>query len=93
MRPADVMGSWATTHPPGRTASLMRCKTMDGSYDVEEEKPAKGKVHGLGEKEVLAGLGDGDHLAEAGGGLGHLVARQRVAVDGIDPTVPTDDLG
>ena len=62
---------------------------------VEQQEAAEGQVDRLGQGEVLAGLGEGDHLgrAAAGGGRGHLVAGARVAVDGVDPPVAADDLG
>ena len=93
MRPAEVIGSWATTHPPGRTASAMRAQHHRRVDDVEEQEAAEGEIDRLGQAEVLAGLGDGEHLAVGGGGLGHLVAGHRVAVDGVDPSVVPDDLG
>ena len=93
IRPAEVIGSWATTQPPGRTAAAMR-REHDGGIDhVEQQEAAEGQVDRLGQPQVLAGLGDGQHLAVGGRGRGHLVAGRRVGVDGVDPPVASDDLG
>ena len=74
-RPADVIGSWATTQPPGRTASPMRRSTTSGVDDVEQEEAAEREVDRLRQEQVLARLGDRDHLGVGRGRSGHLVAR------------------
>ena len=65
----------------------------DGVIDVHEEEPAEGQVHGLGQQQVLAGLGDGDHLGVGRRGGGGRVARSGIAVDRVHPAVATHDLG
>ena len=60
---------------------------------MEQEEAAEGEVDRLGEDQVLAGLGDGQHLAVRGGRLGHQVPGAGVAVDGVDPPVAADHLG
>ncbi len=60
---------------------------------MQKEETTEGEVDRLGQAQVLTGLGDGQHLAMRGGRLGHLVAGQRVAVDGVDPSLASDDLG
>ena len=60
---------------------------------MDEQESAEGQVDRLGQQEVLAGLGDGEHLAEGGGRRGDLVAGARVAVDRVHAAVVADDLG
>ncbi len=93
MRPAEVIGSCATTQPPGRTAAAMRPSTTAGSTTCRSRKRQKARSTGSGRSEVLAGLGDGEHLAVRRRGPRHLVAGARVAVDGVDPPVVADHLG
>ena len=93
IRPAEVIGSWATTHPPGSDGAGHPPEHHGRIDHVEQEEPAEGQVDRLGQTEVLAGLGDGQHLAVGGRGRGHLVAGRGVAVHGVDPAVATDDLG
>ena len=63
IRPAEVIGSWATTQPPGRTARGHPGQHHGRIDHVQEQEPAEGQVDRLGQPEVLAGLGDGQHLA------------------------------
>ena len=93
MRPAEVMGSCATTQPPGRTARRHHAHHVDRLEHVEQQEAAEGEVDLLGQREVLAGLGQRDHLRVRGRGARHLVAGQRVAVDGVDAPVAADHLG
>ena len=60
---------------------------------VHEKEAAEGEVDLLGQDQVLAGLGQGDDLGMGGGGMGHLVAGPRVAVDGVDTPVLPDHFG
>src|SRR5580704_6262746 len=47
-RPAEVMGSWATTHPPGRTTWRMRQVVRPGGWVVAQEPiTSAGRVGGL----------------------------------------------
>ncbi len=87
------MGSWATTQPPGRTAAAIRAQDHRRVDHVQQQEAAERQVDRLGQAQVLAGLGDGQHLAVGGGGRGHLVPGRRVGVDGVDPAVVADDLG
>ena len=59
---------------------------------MQEQEAAEGEVHGLGERQLLGGLGEGEHLAEARGPRGHLVARSRVEVHGVDAAGLAHDL-
>ena len=86
MRPAEVIGSWATTQPPGRTAPAIRASTTAGSTTWSRRNRQKARSTGFGQPEILAGLGDGQHLAVGGGGLSHLVPGRGVAVHGVDPS-------
>ncbi len=60
---------------------------------VHQEEAAERQVHLLGQRQVLAGLGEGDHLGVGRRGAGDLVARQRVAVHRVHTAVPADHLG
>ena len=60
---------------------------------MQQQEPAEGEVHLLGQRQVLAGLGQRNHLRVGGRGPGHLVAGGGVAVDGVDPAVTADHLG
>ena len=94
MRPAEVIGSWATTQPAGSDGGGHAPQHDHGGVDhVQEEEPAEGQVDRLGQAQVLAGLGDGQHLAVGGRRRGHLVPGGRVGVDGVDAAVVADDLG
>src|SRR5207248_4604193 len=68
-------------------------KHENGIVHVHQEEATERQVHGLGQQKVLARLGDGHDLGVLSGGARHLVARRRVAVDGVHPAVLTDDLG
>ena len=50
MRPAEVMGSWATTHPPGRTAPAMRRRTTAGSTTCRRRNRQKARSTGSGSR-------------------------------------------
>ena len=43
IRPAEVIGSWATKKPPGRTARRMRSSTTAGSYTCKSKKRQKAR--------------------------------------------------
>ena len=92
IRPADVIGSCATTQPPGRTAVAIcarprpdRARAAGGSGRTPG-RPVRGG-------EVLAGLGEREHLTVGRRGPGGLVPGERIAVHRVDPPVPPDDLG
>ena len=50
MRPAEVIGSWATTHPPGRTAPAMRASTTAGSTTCRSRNRQKARSTGSGRR-------------------------------------------
>ena len=87
------MGSWATTQPPGADGCGHAGEDGRRVEHVQQEEATEGEVDRLGQTQVLTGLGDGQHLAVRRCRLGHLVTGQRVAVDGVDPSLPPDDLG
>ena len=93
MRPAEVIGSWATTQPAGAHGARHHAHDRERLEHVEQQEAAERQVDLLGEGEVLAGLGERDHLRVGRRGACDLVARQRVAVDGVDAAVAADHLG
>ena len=60
---------------------------------MHEQEAAEGQVDRFGQEQVLAGLGDGEHLAERGRRRGDLVTGARIAVDGVDASFVAHDLG
>ncbi len=60
---------------------------------MEQQEAAEGQIDLLGEDQVLSGLGQGDDLGVGGGAVGDLVARERVAVHGVDTPVAPDHFG
>ncbi len=79
-------GADGAAHPPEHDRRVV---------DVHEDEPAEGEIDRFGEEEILGRLGDGEDLALAGGGGGGggRVAGPGIAVDGVHPSVPADDLG
>ena len=93
MRPAEVIGSWATTHDPGLDHGGHAPDHHGGVVDVEQQEAAEGQVDLFGQDQVLARLGQGDHLGVGGRRARHLVAGQGVAVHGVDPSLAPDHFG
>ncbi len=95
MRPALVTGSWATTHPPGRTAASIRRRTATGECTCSSTKRQKARSTGSGSVSSSPCLGEGHDLGlgRFGGGRRHLVAPGRIGVDRVHPSVAADDAG
>ena len=74
MRPAEVIGSWTTTQPPGLTTAAMRRTTTEGSWTWRSRNRQNARSTCSGSDQVLAGLGERDHLGVGGRRAGHLVA-------------------
>ena len=56
-------------HPAARaTTAAMRPHHHGGVVHVQEQEAAEGQVDRLGQDQVLAGLGQGDHLGVGGRG-------------------------
>ena len=62
MRPAEVIGSWTTTQPPGADGAGHHAHHGERLEHVQEQEAAEGQVDLFGQRQVLAGLGEGDHL-------------------------------
>ena len=50
IRPAEVIGSWATTQPPGRTAAAMRRSTTAGSTTWRSRNRQNARSTGSGRR-------------------------------------------
>ena len=74
MRPAEVIGSWATTHAPGLDHGGHAPHHHGGVVHVQQQEATEGQVDLLGQDQVLPGLGQGDDLGVGGRSAGHLVA-------------------
>jgi hypothetical protein len=64
-----------------------------GVEDMEQQETAEGQIDLFGEDQVLSGLGQGDDLGVGGRTVGDLVARERIAVHGVDAAVAPDHFG
>ena len=60
---------------------------------MEQQEAAEGQIDLFGEDQVLSGLGQCDDLGVGGGTMGDLVAREGVAVHGVDTPVAPDHFG
>ena len=74
IRPAEVIGSWATTQPPGRTAVAMRCKTTAGSTTWSSRKRQKARSTGSGSSRSSPAWVMASTWLWAAAADGHLVA-------------------
>ena len=72
-----MIGSWATTQPPGRTAAAIMRHHGRRLEHVEQQEAAEGEVDLLGQRQVLAGLGQRDHLGVRRGGARATSSRAR----------------
>ena len=93
MRPAEVIGSWATTHPPGRTAAAICAPRRRGSTTCSSRNRQKARSTASGSDRSSPAWVMASTWLWAAAARGHLVVGERVAVDGVDPTVPSDHLG
>ena len=77
IRPAEVIGSWATTHPPGRTAPAIRPSTTAGSTTWSRRNRQKARSTGSGRRRSSPAWVMASTWLWAGRGRGHLVTGAR----------------
>ena len=99
-------GQRRSRDPPGRRDGLLgddppagadrvchHAHDGDGLEHVEQQETAEREVDLLGQRQILTGLRECDHLRVRGRGSCDLVAGERVAVDGVHTAVAADHLG
>ena len=92
-RPAEVIGSWATTHPPGRTAWRMRRSTTAGSTTCMRRKRQNARSTASGRSRSSPAWVTASTWLNAAAADGDVVPGAWIAVDGVDASFVAHDLG